>query len=250
MVPPFKKSNGRGRKRIVASLAESKTLALYREGRALLSRNDLDQVSISQVSKAAGISVGAFYVRFRDKDAFLDFVIANTFAEARSVFQEQADVLYAPNLSDVLIRHFSDPEFNGIVRTAVKLGFLAERHRTPFDEYRAYVSQHLAGLLLEDAKKGERRQRIAAIDSALAVLTYAALFPDSEIDFGEIEIQQVIIDLLSGKSGNVTPLPVKRSSTTKPKNKPSKSPRDPESLRKPNSDKVKSKGSSNGLKKI
>ncbi|RAN36442.1 TetR/AcrR family transcriptional regulator [Hyphomonas pacifica] len=250
MPSAVKKSNRRGRKRVVASLAESKTLTLYREGRHLLARNDLDQMSISQVSKAAGISVGAFYVRFRDKDAFLDFVITNTFVQARVIFQEQADVRYAPNLADVLVRQFSNPEFAGVVRAAVKLGFLAKRHRTPFDEYRTFVSQRLAELLLSDVRKGERRQTIAAIDSALAVLTHAALFSDSEIDLGEIETQQVIIDLLSGKIGNAKPLASKRQTSTKAKNKPAKSPRDPESLRKPNSDKVGPKGSSNGLKKI
>lgn len=250
MASLIKKSGRRGRKRVVVSLAESKTLALYREGRRLLARNDFDQVSISRVSIASGISVGAFYVRFRDKDAFLDFLITNTFAEARLAFEEQADVRYVPNLADVLVRQFSDPEFAGIVRAAVKLGFLADRHRAPFDEYRAFVSQHLAELLLADVKNGDRRQRVATIDSALAILTQCALFPDSEINLDEIDTQQVIIDLLSGRSDYAKPPASKKQSSTKPKNKPAKSPRDPESLRKLNSDKVKQKGSNNGLKKI
>ena len=250
MVVSIRNPSSRGRKRVVASLAESKTLALYREGLSLLSRNDLDQVSISQVSKAAGISVGAFYVRFRDKDAFLDFIITNTFAQARTVFQEQADVRYVPNLADLLIRQFSDGEFTGIVRTAVKLGFADERHRQPFEEFRVFVSQHLTDLLLADVKKGERRQRIASIDSALAILTHAAVFPDSKIDLQEIETQQVIIELLSGKPGSTKPLPPKKPGSAKSQNKLPKSPRDPESLRKPNADTVKSKGSTRGPKKI
>lgn len=250
MPTPTKKSSRRGRKRVVATLAESRTLALYREGRSLLAQNDLDHVSISQVSKAAGISVGAFYVRFRDKDAFLNFVIANTFAQARAIFQEHADVRYVPNLTDLLIRQFSEAEFAGIVRAAVKLGFVDQRHRGPLDEFRAFVSRRLAELLLADVKKGERRQRIASIDSALAILTNAALFPDSAIDLQEIETQQVIIDLLSGKSGNAKPLSSKKSGSIKPKSKLPKSPRDPESLRKPNTDTVKLKGSTRGPKTI
>ena len=242
--------NRRGRKRVVASLAESKTLALYRKGRSHLARNDLDQMSISQVSKAAGISVGAFYVRFRDKGAFLDFVIANTFTHARAILQEQANVRYVPDLADLLIRQFSNAEFAGIVRAAVKLGFVDERHREPFDEFRAFVSEHLAELLLAEVKKGERRQRIASIDSALAILTHAALFPDSEIDLQEIETQQVIIELLSGKSESAKPLSAKKPVSAKSQTKLSKSPRDPESLRKPNADTVKLKGSTRGPKKI
>ncbi|MEZ5997545.1 MAG: TetR/AcrR family transcriptional regulator [Hyphomonas sp.] len=250
MAPPIKRPNRLGRRRVTASLAESKTLALYREGRSLLVRNDLDQMSISLVSKAAGISVGAFYVRFRDKDAFLDFVIANTFAQVRAIFQEQADVRDVPNLADLLIRQFSEAEFAGIVRAAVKLGFVAQHHREPFDEFRTFVSQHLAELLLANVRKGERRKRITSIDCALAILTHAALFPDSEIDLHEIETQQVIIDLLSGRSASAKPPSSKKLGSAKSQNKLPKSPRDPESLRKPNTDTLKSKGSARGLKKI
>ena len=249
MAPLAKRSNRRGRKRVVASLAETKTLALYREGRSLLARRDLDQVSVSQVSKAAGISVGAFYVRFGDKDAFLDFVTTNTFAQARAIFQEQADVRYVPHLADLLIRQFSGAEFAGIIRAAVKLGFVDERHREPFDEFREFVSQHLAELLLADVKKGERRQQIASIDSALAILTHAALFPESKIDLQEIETQQVIIDLLSRKSGSSKPLPPKKPDSAISNNRLPKSSRAPESLRKPNADKIESKGSTRGPKK-
>ena len=243
-------SNYRGRKRVVASLAESKTLALYREGRRLLAGHDYDQISVSQVSKAAGISVGAFYVRFRDKGAFLSFLIVNTFTQARTIFQGQAVVRYVPNLADALFRQFSDVEFAGIVRTAVKLGFMDKCHREPFDEYRTCVSQHLAELLLADVKKGERRQRIVSIDSALAILTHGALFPDSEVDLHEIETQQVIIDLLSGKSGSAKPISSKEPGSARIQDKRPKSPRDPESLRKPNAAILESKGSTRGPGKI
>jgi|TARA_R100000501_G_C2630632_1_gene126118 AcrR family transcriptional regulator len=245
-----RKSSRRGRKRVVASLAETKTLALYREGRRLLASHDYDQMSVSQVSKAAGISVGAFYVRFKDKSAFLAFVIANSFAQSRTIFVEQANVRYVPNLADVLIAQFSNQEFAGVIRAAFKLGFVDKQHSEPFVEFLTFVSQCLAELLLADVKKAARRQRIAAFDSALAILTHAALLPDSEIDLGEIETQQIVIDLLSGTMGSSKP-PAKQSrSPAKPKNKTPKSPRDPESLRKPNADKVKTSGSTRGLKKI
>tara|TARA_R100001086_G_scaffold141445_2_gene74279 strand:+ start:682 stop:1434 length:753 start_codon:yes stop_codon:yes gene_type:complete len=250
MVLPKMKSNRRGRKRVVASLAETKTLALYQEGRRLLAGHDYDQISVSQVSKAAGISVGAFYVRFKDKDAFLAFVIANSFAQSRAIFGEQANVRYVPNLADVLIAQFSNPEFAGGVRAAIKLGFLDKQHREPFDEFLTFVSQRLAELLLADVRKTERRQRIGAFDSALAILTHAALLPDSEINLGEIETQQIVIDLLSGKTGSSKPAAKQTRSPAKPKNKTPKSPRDPESLRKPNADKVKTGGSTRGPKKI
>lgn len=215
-----------------------------------MARHDFDRLSISQISKASRTSVGAFYVRFSDKETFLNFVITNTFDHAKTIFQEQTDVCNMPDLANVLVRQFSDPEFSGIVRAAVKLGFLNDRHRAPFDEFRTFVSQHLSELLLADVRNGERRQRIAAIDSALAILTHSALLPDPRIDLAEVEIQQIIIGLLSGKSGNTKPPLPKKPGPVKSRNKPPKTSHDPESLRKPNADTMKPKGSARGPRKI
>ncbi|KCZ83910.1 hypothetical protein [Hyphomonas jannaschiana] len=113
--------------------------------------NDLDQVLRLRASP-----LEHSIVWLGDKEAFLGFVIANTFFHARAIFQEQADVRYAPHLADLLIRQFSDAEFTGIVRAVVKLGFLDKRTWEPFDEFRAFVSQHLAKLSLAEVTKRDR----------------------------------------------------------------------------------------------
>jgi AcrR family transcriptional regulator len=215
----------------------------------MLATADCDQLSVAQISLSAKVSIGAFYVRFSDKDAFLNFVITNSLLQTREIFQEQADVRDVASLTSLLVEQFAEAEFAGIIRAAVKLGFMNKRHRKPFDEFQAFVSNRLAELLLVDVTKEGRRQRIAAIDSALAILTHAALFPNSQVELGEIETQQVIIDLLSGKSGSTKPLPSKKPGSAKPQNSLPKSTRDPESLLKPIATTVKSKGSTRGPKK-
>lgn len=50
--------------------------ALIETGFALLEHKELEAISIAELTKAAGYSVGAFYARFRSKDEFFDAMIA------------------------------------------------------------------------------------------------------------------------------------------------------------------------------
>jgi AcrR family transcriptional regulator len=50
--------------------------ALIATGFKLLEQQELESISIAELAKAAGYSVGAFYARFRSKDEFFDAMIA------------------------------------------------------------------------------------------------------------------------------------------------------------------------------
>jgi AcrR family transcriptional regulator len=50
--------------------------ALINAGFKLLEERDLQDISIAELAKEAGYSVGAFYARFRSKDEFFDALIA------------------------------------------------------------------------------------------------------------------------------------------------------------------------------
>lgn len=56
---------------------------LLQAGRALLQDGGFDQVSIAQIAKRAGCSVGAFYFGFRDKEAFFRFLLSDLAAEVQ-----------------------------------------------------------------------------------------------------------------------------------------------------------------------
>ncbi|HEY5567151.1 MAG TPA: helix-turn-helix domain-containing protein [Gammaproteobacteria bacterium] len=51
--------------------------ALIETGFRLLEQRELEAISIAELAKAAGYSVGAFYARFRSKDEFFDAMIAH-----------------------------------------------------------------------------------------------------------------------------------------------------------------------------
>ena len=51
--------------------------ALIETGFALLESNELEAISIAELAKTAGYSVGAFYARFHSKDEFFDAMVAH-----------------------------------------------------------------------------------------------------------------------------------------------------------------------------
>lgn len=170
--------HARGRRRVSVSLAESKTLKLFQEGRQLLAVADFEDVSISKFANAGKTSVGAFYVRFADKDAFLSFVTSHTFATARRAFDDAVPSIVsssksAVTLTDTIFSHWAGKEFAGVVRMAVKRGCSNIEHRKPFDAYREHVADEIVGLMPEDSKKQDLFKVELAIQAAFGVLTDA-----------------------------------------------------------------------------
>lgn len=151
-----------GRPRISTGIHESKTLALYNAGRALLAERDYEAISVAQIAKVGRCSVGAFYVRFPDKAAFLSFVIRHSFDFAARSF---ADSLVnggikavgvpakAQLAASLLAKQFADPEFAGALRAAFKQGFTEPQCRKPLDLYRDAITDHLSGWLADDRAK-------------------------------------------------------------------------------------------------
>ncbi|NHV25920.1 TetR/AcrR family transcriptional regulator [Burkholderia sp. D-99] len=67
------------------SRSEATLANMLRAGRELIEQHgDFDDVVIADVIRAAGTSTGAFYCRFKDKDAFVAAVVDATFIELRA----------------------------------------------------------------------------------------------------------------------------------------------------------------------
>ncbi|CAB3763400.1 TetR family transcriptional regulator [Burkholderia sp. MSh2] len=67
------------------SRSEATLANMLRAGRTLIEQHgDFDDVVIADVIRAAGTSTGAFYCRFKDKDAFVAAVMDATFVELRA----------------------------------------------------------------------------------------------------------------------------------------------------------------------
>lgn len=201
-----------GRPRISTGIHESKTLALHNAGRALLALRDYEAFSVAQIAKLGRCSVGAFYVRFPDKTAFLSFVIGHSFDFATRSF---ADALTnggikatgAPAKSQLavslLTEQFADAEFAGALRAALKLGLSEPQYRAPFDQYRAVVIDYLGELLGGDRNRQELQIR-AALQVILGTLTDCTLSDFGTESFRSGALQSALVFLLQNAvSGSI-----------------------------------------------
>lgn len=199
-----------GRPRISTGIHESKSLALYNAGRALLAVRDHEAFSVAQIAKLGRCSVGAFYVRFPDKNAFLSFVIGHSFDFAARSFVDALahGGIKATGVSakarlavSVLTQQFADPEFAGVVRAAVKLGFSEPHCRVLFDHYKAAIADHMTDLLVNGRARHEVQIR-TTLHIMLGTLADAALSEDGADSLKSDALQNALVFLLqSAASG-------------------------------------------------
>ncbi len=76
----------------------------------LLKDREFEAISISELSRAAGYSVGAFYARFRSKDEFFDALVADHLEERRTaqlhLMAEESDDALIPNLIENIVTYY------------------------------------------------------------------------------------------------------------------------------------------------
>jgi len=61
--------------------------AMIKAGFKLLRKHSWDSITIAELSKTAGYSVGAFYARFKSKDEFFDALIANQSQTRKAAYE-------------------------------------------------------------------------------------------------------------------------------------------------------------------
>lgn len=195
----------RGGKRVQAGLRDGKTFALYRAARGLLASKDYEDISVSCLAKAGGCSVGAFYGRFPDKKAFLDFLVGETFRQATSRAENALDdsIIRGPGLektarkiAEQISEQFGDAEFAGIVRAAVKLGFADSKSRAPYDAYRGAVTERAIALLAPHLRRGSEESVRGAIQAAFGILTDAALSKPAALRPGSARMNEAIGEVI------------------------------------------------------
>ena len=95
---------------------------LLKAGQRLITKRDFDSMSVADIAGAAGCSVGAFYQRFRDKEAFFGALVAHYVNEARAatlgLYAEQANDDVIAELVAATTARFR--KYTGLVRTAIR----------------------------------------------------------------------------------------------------------------------------------
>jgi AcrR family transcriptional regulator len=91
-------------------------------GQRLVAERPFDALSVADIARAAECSVGSFYLRFRDKDAFLRALIAQYLAEGRVetlelVAKHDDDRLIGALVASTIGRH---RRHAGLIRSAIR----------------------------------------------------------------------------------------------------------------------------------
>ena len=221
--------NGGRRKRNKTGLEDGKTFKLYCAGCALLSERDFDDMSVSRFAKAGGCSVGAFYGRFSDKKAFLDFLIRETFRQA----ERRAEHALSENaalktsfeksmrkIAEYISAKFAEEEFAGVIRAAIKLGFSDPKSRAPFDEYREAVTERPIGILAPHLRRGSETRVREAMQAVFGILTDAVISRSVQLAPGTgcmTEALSSVIVEIARRRGKPSPKPEKRGRQNKEK---------------------------------
>jgi len=166
------------KRRIERGLRDRRTWALYTAALQRLASKDYERLSIAEIVRGAGCSVGAFYSRFSDKNAFLYMVISSSFDTLRSAGDRDLDPkpwrgVAREKVVEGIVRHvvtrMSNPTEAGTTRAALKLATMKPEALKPLHEYRASVADHAVTLLasrlsLSDAQ-GSIREAVQLIFS-------------------------------------------------------------------------------------
>lgn len=173
-------------------LNDSRTHALYRAGLHFLAESDCDAVSIARIAKAAECSVGAFYERFRDKNAYLIFLIRNSFrakinrlentlpeiarkkSSRKSVIEE---------ITEFIVEELSGEKTAGVIRVALKLASTHSEAVAPITEYRAAANEITYEIIKPYIKGRDAKSRI---EEALQIV-FAVIFDAIQQNYGPLQ---------------------------------------------------------------
>jgi len=160
--------------------------ALLQAGRRLLQAQDLATLSVARLTRDAGMSVGSFYSRFADKDAWFaellrctgDAALLETQALLGSARWQRAGDARKVAL---IVKHIVQihRQHRGLIRAALSDATQAARHALPLHAYGQQLGEavHQAlGLRLHQVPAAQRRLRVGiALQIVYGTLVNAVL---------------------------------------------------------------------------
>ncbi|MGH3758277.1 ScbR family autoregulator-binding transcription factor [Actinophytocola sp.] len=158
------------------SRAENTRLHLVRSAAELFDRNGFSGATLEDVSRAAGVTKGAFYFHFSSKDDLAGAIQAEACAMLRHAVYRSLDA-GTPVLQSLIdltheIAHWleTEPVVRASLRTARECG-----HRgTPFLDFYVDLLSAVETMLISAEQAGEVSTRVAVDQASTLVLTICA----------------------------------------------------------------------------
>ena len=142
------------KRRIKKGQRDQRTFKLHQAARRLLAEKDHELISVAQLAGAAGISVGAFYQRFPNKDAFLGRVVHEGLHNAQQQMERELNPERwrrktageaTQAIVEAMMRGLHGPGA-GVVRAALKRGHLDRKKLEPLLRYRTALANSAVAL--------------------------------------------------------------------------------------------------------
>ena len=193
----------KSRKRIKPGLEDGARWRIYEAGWRALNEADHEDVSIVQVAKDAGVSIGAFYRRYPDKNAFVDSVVFNRLQSARARTEKALEPSRWSKASNArivggIVEHLVvtlHGDMRGAVRTAFRRRRPGQEKLCPLIRYQAFVADACVLLMLERLGGGLRREEDIRAATQIVLATIMGGLLD---DPGPLKLQrQRTVDALS-----------------------------------------------------
>ena len=128
---------------------------LLQAGRLLLRSGGFDDMSIAQISARAGCSVGSFYLRFRNKEAYFEFLMDGIGEEVREDAREQlnAESVAGLTLTQTVRRcvdHYVEVhrQHEGLIRAALQYGINGSDDWQPMRDNGLWLHAHYIALIM------------------------------------------------------------------------------------------------------
>jgi AcrR family transcriptional regulator len=140
---------------------------LLSAGYRLVEERDLEAISIADIAREAGCSVGAFYFRFADKDAFFSAMVAHRLDEARAHVTKLLDTAAEDPLQDLVKAVIGTFRIRpGFLRTVLRRSMGDPSVWKPMRAHGHFVADQFIARLSRDngrrpAADAERRIRFA-----------------------------------------------------------------------------------------
>jgi AcrR family transcriptional regulator len=138
---------------------------LLQSGLDLLRDGIFDDISIAQISDRAGCSVGSFYLRFRNKEAFFKFLIESISESLQAdllanLTQESVKELTLIQTVRHCVEHYveTNRQYESIIRAAVQYSINDSDDWQPVRDNGLMLHAHYIDLILSKSRKSNQEE--------------------------------------------------------------------------------------------
>lgn len=151
---------------------------LLKAGRALLDSGGFDDVSIAQIAARARCAVGSFYLRFRNKEAYFEFLLDGILTQVQqdTLTHFSADQVKALNLADTVKRcmdHYVaiHRQHEGLIRAALQYSINGSNDWQPIRDSGLWLHGHYIELIMGKLRRQDTQTAREQLQIGLQIVS-------------------------------------------------------------------------------